>query len=151
MNLDDRGNPKMLIIEPDGMTKLKGTTPKEGVHNRSKQSYGIENRLIGVRIICGSQINCFIYISVDQTIPGGSNLFVDVYRTAIDEVSKLLKAAGKLMPSKILLQADNCGDNKNKEIFGFASLLVEIKEFKEILINFLIVVRHLSFILLIQL
>ena len=123
------------------MTKLKGNTPKEGVEHHSKQTNVIENRLIGVRIICGKDINFMLYISVDQTIRGGSNLFVDVYRTAIEEVSKLLEEKGQNMPADMLWQADNCGDNKNKELFCFASLLVEVNDFKNILINFLIVVR----------
>jgi len=70
MILDEDGNPIMLIIQPDGMTKLKGSTPKEGVENKSKQTYWIENRLIGVRIICGSKINFMLYVNIDQTIPG---------------------------------------------------------------------------------
>ena len=138
--IDDDGNPKMLVIQPDGMTKLTGATPCEGVYNKSKQSYAVENRLIGVRIVCGSAINFMLYINVDQTIPGGSNLFVDVYRTAIDEVRKLLEEMGKQMPLVMLWQADNCGDNKNKEVFAFASLLVETYHFNEIKLNFLIVV-----------
>ena len=138
--VDDDGNPKLLIIQPDGMTKLRGATPKQGLSNRSKQSYSIENRLIGVRIICGSAINFMLYVSVDQTIPGGANLFVDVYRKAIEETSKLLEELGQQLPKEMLWQADNCGDNKNKEVFAFASLLVEINEFDEIKLNFLIVV-----------
>jgi len=51
-----------------------------------------------------------------------------------------LEAMGKKLPPVMLWQADNCGDNKNKEVFAFASLLVERKDFKEINLNFLIVV-----------
>ena len=37
------------------------------------------------------------------------------------------------------LQFDNCGDNKNKEIFGFYCVLIESWSFDEIEIAFLIV------------
>jgi hypothetical protein len=38
-----------------------------------------------------------------------------------------------------MLQYDNCGENKNKYLFGYLSLLVQLQYFKEISLNFLIV------------
>jgi hypothetical protein len=43
------------------------------------------------------------------------------------------------MPRNLHLQFDNCGENKNKEMFCYASLLVESKFVDEVHLNFLVV------------
>jgi hypothetical protein len=60
-------------------------------------------------------------------------------RQAIIDVSILPRKRGLLVPRILDLQFDNCGDNKNKETFGFYCVLIESWIFDEIEIAFLIV------------
>lgn len=56
-------------------------------------------------------------------------------------IRERLKACGKdSRPSTLYLQADNCsGENKNKYMFAFLSLLVSLGIFQEIFLSFLLV------------
>ena len=51
----------------------------------------------------------------------------------------MLKAKGLDMPRIANLQYDNCGENKNKYMFMYLSLLVELAHFDKINISFLVV------------
>jgi hypothetical protein len=78
-------------------------------------------------------------VNVDQMIPGGANLAIDIQRLAIERLGEALQAENMLMPRKFNFQFDNCGENKNKEMFAFCSLLVEQNVADEVRVNFLIV------------
>jgi len=55
------------------------------------------------------------------------------------DVIKLLNEANLEVPEVLDLQFDNCGENKNKVMFSYLSLLVEQDYFKEINVGFLVV------------
>jgi hypothetical protein len=75
----------------------------------------------------------------DQLVQGGGNLMIEITRQAIADCNALLRARGKKTPSELWLQFDNCGENKNRVMFSYLSLLVEGFFFKEIEMCFLIV------------
>jgi len=55
------------------------------------------------------------------------------------ELADMLKAHGKIMPKEVHFQWDNCGENKNKYVFMFTALLVELGYFERITVGFLII------------
>ena len=63
----------------------------------------------------------------------------ELVRQALFDLCNLLRMRGLRMPRSLWLQFDNCGENKNKEMFGYTSLLVEGFYFDSVEINFLIV------------
>jgi len=80
-----------------------------------------------------------MYSSVDQMVMGGANLAIEIQRLAIEKLSVELEKQNLLMPRIMNFQFDNCGENKNKEMFAYASLMVELGYFDEFNLNFLIV------------
>lgn len=67
-----------------------------------------------------------MYVSVDQAMEKGANLIVDLQRQVIDRAAAVLAEKGFSLPRQQFWQFDNSGENKNKEMFCFASLLVEL-------------------------
>ncbi len=109
--LDEYGMPTDAFVYSNAMTESKGDTPKEGVKRQSKQPKSIKNRLFAVEVISGP-VNLMLYISTDQTIPGGANLSIEIQRLALEYLSKELGKLGLRMPRKLHFQFDNCGENK---------------------------------------
>ena len=69
---------------------------------------------MGVIAICGPIDTRFLY-SLDDLVYGGANTMIEVMRQAFHDMATLLaKLPGGplLMPRKIFLQFDNCGENK---------------------------------------
>ena len=93
------------------MTESAGDSPKEGCQRHSNPGKVIKNRLFAVQVVCGT-IDVILYISVDQTIPGGANIAVEIQRVALDYLAKVLEAKKLLMPRIQYWQFDNCGENK---------------------------------------
>ena len=120
------------------MTSSRGDTPKEGVERQSKQSATILNRVFGVEVICGPA-EFMMYCCVDQLQMGGANLSIEIQRIALEKLSHELELHNLIMPPVLQLQFDNCGENKNKEMFCYASLLVELGFVDVVEINFLVV------------
>ena len=108
---DDAGNPKCALIDIDGQTVITGNTPKWTKDSKSQQNTVIENRNIGVHMVCGP-INEYISISTDNTIPGGANVMIEVTRMAIEILAEKLAAIGFVLPKSLGVQYDNCGENK---------------------------------------
>ncbi len=108
---DKNGMPTDAFVYADAMTESKGDTPKEGVGRQSKQSKHIKNRLFAVEVISGD-VHIMLYVSVDQTIPGGANVAVEIQRLALDYLSKELEKRNQIMPRRLHFQFDNCGENK---------------------------------------
>jgi hypothetical protein len=72
-------------------------------------------------------------------VGGGANIMVEVIRQALIDLGTLIYSRNFRYPRTCWLQFDNCGENKNKEMFAYISLLIENFSFEEVLINFLIV------------
>jgi hypothetical protein len=132
------GMPKEAVIFTDAMTSSRGNTPKAGVKFHSKPGKTILNRVFGTQIICGP-VSFMMYSSVNQMVMGGANLAIEIQRLALDKLKVELQKRNLLMPRIMNFQFDNCGENKNKEMFCYASLLVELGYFDEFNVNFLVV------------
>ena len=109
--VDSKGNPIEGIIYADAMTLSRGDTPKEGRKRHSNPGKVISNRLFAVQIIAGD-VDIMLHVNVDQTIPGGANLAVEIQRLAMQYMADELNRMNKLMPRTLHWQFDNCGENK---------------------------------------
>lgn len=109
------GQPKVAFIEPDGVSTWLGNTPKVGFGTRrgADNSKAIQNRTIGVDVVCGKIEGKLLY-HFDNYFGHGANIIIEVLRQAQEDLSRLLKEQGLLMPRTLKLQFDNCGENKNK-------------------------------------
>ena len=132
--LDDGVNQALFII--DGMTQYTTRTPK--LLKSSKGDEVIESRLIGVEVFCGPVKTVFSYLT-SAFVSGGANIIIEVVRQSIVDLCSLLKHHQMVKPKNLWLQFDNCGENKNKYMLAFSSLLVEDKYFDTVEIGFLIV------------
>jgi hypothetical protein len=82
---------------------------KDKTHAHQK----MENRNIGVRIVCGP-IDEFLSICIGDLIPGGANVIIECVRLAIETLAAKLAALPNplVLPRKGGLNADNCGEQK---------------------------------------
>jgi hypothetical protein len=114
-----------------GMDQQKTNIPI--MASKIKDESPLEQRIIGVKVH-GHRNYLFV---VDQNLPGGANLMVEVLRKVLLD----LEQKGELPCAKPVLyvQVDNCGENKNKYFFGFLTHLVKIKSFSKIKVGFLMV------------
>jgi hypothetical protein len=108
---DAKGNPTDGYLDIDGQTVTTGDTPKYQKLRGERQNNTIENRNIGVHIVCGP-INKWVSVSTDNTIPGGANVLIEVTRMAIEILAEALAALGFTLPPNLHVQYDNCGENK---------------------------------------
>ncbi len=108
---DECGNPQFALIDIDGQTVITGNTPKWIKETKTQQNNVIENRNIGVHMVCGP-INEYVSISTDNTIPGGANVMIEVTRMAIEILAEKLALIGFVLPRSLGVQYDNCGENK---------------------------------------
>jgi hypothetical protein len=140
----ENGEPLTCVFCIDGMTAHKGNTPRyapgQRHAGRDTQSSSVGSRLIGVKVVCGSVQGYFLY-ATDNMVRGGGNTMIAVLREAIADVRDKLKAENESwdFPKTLSVQFYNCGENKNKTMFSYLSLLVEGKIFDRIYVNFLIV------------
>jgi hypothetical protein len=122
---------KYLSIIMDGMDQKKTHLP---VWSRyTKDESPMEQRLVGV-MVHGKRNYAFL---VDATVPGGTNLMIEIIRYVLND----LDARGELpfVDPTLYLQVDNCGENKNKVMFGFLTHLVRLSMFRKIKVGFLMV------------
>lgn len=128
------------------MTVMKGNTPKRGVRSSKGDNNHITSRIIGVEVHCGPVHGTFLYYS-DNLTSGGGNIIIEVTRQAILDLQVLLANkkysdnGGRKMdiPDHLILQFDNCPENKNKTMFTYLTLLVQDGHFRVIEAFFLIV------------
>jgi hypothetical protein len=133
LEVDDKGPPYQALLFPDGMTEMKGQTPKIGSVRTTKVDHVIANRIIGVEVYCGPINTVFLY-NTDQMVGKGANIMIEIMRqglfsfiryskihsndffelfiSAMSDLSFELQKLGLQMPSKISWQFDNCGENK---------------------------------------
>jgi len=137
----DGRQPTLAYVLFDGMTVYSGNSPKVGggyFRKGKKDTVYITNRVIGVEVACGPIQKVYLY-HTDDFVGGGANTMVEVLRTAISDLAEDLHNVGLSLPRSLALQLDNCGENKNKVMFSYLSLLIEAHLFDTIYVNFLIV------------
>ena len=134
--VDENGDPIRALFFPDGMTQYTCRTPK--FPRASKNDKYIESRIIAMDVYCGPIKTIFVY-RMSSMIRGGANIMNELMRQALFDLCAILCSRGLKMPRVLWLQFDNCGENKNKEMFAYMSLLVEGFFFDSVEINFLIV------------
>jgi len=139
-DMGDDGQPLTALLFSDGMTVVKGDTPRLGKEAAKGDTHHITSRIIGVEVHCGPIHGTLLYYT-DNMTQGGANIIIEVTRQAIEDLQKLL--ANRLtpldLPQHLILQFDNCSENKNKYVFTYISLLIQEKYFKKVEVYFLIV------------
>jgi hypothetical protein len=75
----------------------------------------------------------------DEFVGGGANLIVEVIRQVFLELKIRLALKGYSLPKTAYFQFDNCGENNNKTVLSYLSMLTELKYFDRIELYFLIV------------
>ena len=135
------GQPTQAFFLIDAMTHARGNTPQVGAKfNQSKNetSAVISNRVIDCEVVCGPVDEIFYY-NTDNLVSSGANIMCQVVLAVIEDLSRRLARYGKMLPRILFAQFDNCGENKNKYMFGMFSHLIEEHFFDEIHCNFLLV------------
>ncbi len=89
-------------------------------------SIRVYNDIISGALVVAGDIEFTMFVSVDQTMEKGANIIVDLQRQVIDKLTLVLAEQGYTLPKFHFWQFDNSGENKNKEMFCFASLLTEL-------------------------
>jgi len=109
----EHGQPISAYIDMDPQSTWAGNTPKfaSKKDKQVQQSNFIENRNIGVRIVCGP-IDEYISISTNNLIPHGANVIVECVKYSMEYLARRLGEFGMVLPKKIGLQFDNSGENK---------------------------------------
>lgn len=134
--------PMKAWLNADGMTIYRGNTPKIGGYGRfrrgKKDNKFITNRVVGVEVACGPIDEVFLY-HTDNFVAGGANTMVEILRQAIADLAERLKKYDLSLPPELSLYFDNCGENKNRIMMGYISLLLESYHFEAINMYFLIV------------
>jgi len=114
------------------MDQKKTNCPSLG-GSTTKDEAPLKLRVIGVKV---HGIRNYAYIA-DQNVPGGGNLITEVLRLTLND----LEMKGEL-PSEepvLYLQVDNCGENKNRNMFAFLVDLVRRGIFAKVKAGFLMV------------
>ena len=123
---------KYMSIIMDGMDQKKTNLPVMGRYTKTESP--LTQRIIGVKV---HGIKNYAFV-VDETVPGGSNLMVEILRRVLLDLQEKHK-----LPSDskctLFLQVDNCGENKNKTMFGFLTHLVRENIFHKVKAGFLMV------------
>ena len=135
------GQPQYAHILADAMSQWRGNTPKIGGgdfrHSKNDATF-VENRVMAVEMVCGP-IDCVRLYHTNNLVNGGANYMITVLKLAIEDLSSMLQAEGFALPPHLIINFDNCGENKNQFMFAYTSLLVELCLFDTIEINFLMV------------
>jgi hypothetical protein len=134
------GQPLAFYCGADGLTEHRTISPKDRVGTKgSNLDVGsLTNRCMGVEVICGPINAIFLYYTDDFTSKG-SNLMVEVIRQAMADLGEQLAIRGLELPKVGFFSFDNSGENKNRSVFAYFSLLVEMKILQRIELYFLIV------------
>ena len=106
------GQPVVGYIDIDPQSVWTGNSPKVKIGERTmKFDKVIENRNIGIRVVCGP-IDEYISVCTNNLIPGGANVLIEVTRYAMEYLGRRLAEYGMSMPKKLGFQFDNSGENK---------------------------------------
>jgi hypothetical protein len=80
---------------------------------------GYETRGVGVQV---HGYGIFLYYA-DETLPGGADITCAILCDVLQRLYEVLPAAKKIV---VYIQADNCGENKNKVVFSTMELLMKM-------------------------
>jgi hypothetical protein len=116
--------PLEFLIMSDGMTERKGNLPRWLHANKKQKAAVIGNRIIGVEVCCGPIHGIFVY-HCDDLIPGGAETMIEVTRQAVSDLRDMLEDLGLTLPKKGCFFFDNCGENKNKLMNAYFTMLVD--------------------------
>lgn len=122
---------KYLSVIVDAMDSNKTNVPHwRSFFSKERAEFTCKTRLLGV-LVHGRRFDGY------WTLPRfehSSNLTI---ACLLKTFAKILQDEGKLPPF-LVLQLDNCGkENKCNNFFAFLGLLVELKVFQEVFVNFL--------------
>ena len=133
--------PQVAHLLCDAISSWRGNTPKVGGGDfrisKADQIF-IENRVMAVEMVCGP-VDCVRLYHSNNLVSGGANYMITVLKQALEDLAEMLAEKGYTLPPELILNFDNCGENKNQFMFAYNSVLVELCLFKVIQINFLIV------------
>lgn len=133
--------PQVAHLLCDAISSWRGNTPKVGGgqyrHSKSDQNF-VENRVMAVEMVCGP-INCVRLYHSNNLVSSGANYMITVLKQALEDLAEMCHERGFMLPPELILNFDNCGENKNQFMFAYCSVLVELCLFKVIQVNFLIV------------
>ncbi len=121
--VDDAGNPVRMFLFSDSFTIYTCNSPRFA--KESAVDKFIETRILGTEVICGP-IKTVVVYRTDVMVGGGANSTIELMRQAMIDTAVLLRKRGLLIPRILWLQYDNCGDQKNKEMMCYSSLLIEL-------------------------
>jgi hypothetical protein len=133
--------PQVAHLLCDAISSWRGNTPKVGGgqyrHSKGDQNF-VENRVMAVEMVCGP-INCVRLYHSNNLVSSGANYMITVLKQALEDLAQMCFDEGFVLPPELILNFDNCGENKNQFMFAYCSILVELCLFKVIQVNFLIV------------
>ena len=137
------GKPLAALVMSDAITKFRGQTPIIKATNMRKYKIDdnkdtAEDRMFGSLLVCGP-VKCFILFHCHDFVGGGANCGIEILRLSLLKLAELLAEHNLNVPMQLYLQFDNCGENKNKVMFSYLSLLNEMGIFTKIKVSFLIV------------
>ena len=112
--IPDENRYKYGLILPDGYTIHNCETPRTVGGKKGEKGCTMENRIVGVIVICGPINEVFLY-HTDNLVSGGANLMVEVVRQTLIDLNRKLRALGLSMPKNLIGFYDNCGENKVKK------------------------------------
>ena len=139
---DEFGKTKMVFKFMNAITNNLGDTPRIGIKGyQSGNQINLdktENITTGEEVICGPICGMFLY-HTDNFTSKGANIMIEVIRNAISDLAQLLSEQGLNLPWIGDIQMDNSGENKNKEMFAYFSLLVETNIMNKLHAHFFIV------------
>jgi len=72
-----------------------------------------QSRVIGMQVVCGPIDGTLLYYT-DEFVGSGANVMIEIQRQALKDLADLLSAKGLRLPRYLMLQFDNCGENKVK-------------------------------------
>lgn len=94
--------------------------------------------MFGTLIVCGP-VKAYILFHCHDFVGGGANCGIEILRLSLLKLAELLAERGMNIPMFIALQFDNSGENKNKYMFAYLSVLIELGIFVTFKVSFLIV------------
>ena len=120
-----------MTVIIDGMDQSKTNLPQTQMISKSVSSlWKLRTHVTGVLLHTKCPHGKIAYVFVDLLqYPHDSNLTV----TVLLKVLRSYVDMHEMLPDKLYLQMDNtCRENKNKFVFGFCAMLVEMKIFSKV-------------------